>query len=152
MSWLGYSLMSLGILGCREKCYPPIYTVSRSLSGQPIFCFDEHTWGSRDESVFPLEVTNVGAKHTERTVWKIKCLSKPRFRLKSLEYGRVPDGWAEISPAKQIVPGNYYTINNGDFFDETETGTYEHLSPDQYKFRAQHHQLYKDPYGGFKFH
>jgi hypothetical protein len=144
ISWLSLPLVSLGILGCPTE-HRPRFTVGSSSNGQPIFYFDEFTWNSGDQFFFPLNITNSTAKSSEREAWKIKCLSRPNFRLKSLEYGRVPPGWTEVVPAKEIVPGDFYTINNGDFFTKTNTGHYEHFARDEYFYKAQHHQLYKTP-------
>jgi hypothetical protein len=143
-------LVSLGILGDPVH-HAPKFTVSRSSSGQPKFFFDDYTWNSRNPYIFPIEVTNSSAKHAERNAWTIKCIDQKNFRLKELEYGSVPRGWTEVFPAKPIAPGDYYTINHGDLFSKTDAGEFEHLTPDEFYYKAQHHQLYKDSSKDFKF-
>jgi hypothetical protein len=131
-------------LGCRSN--PPLtFAVSRSSTGQPSFAFDDQSWNTVGNSVFPIRIINHSVKQAEEEAWIINCVDRQKFRLKTLEYGTVPPGWVEKKQAKRIVDDNFYQINNGDFFSKTEAGNYQFLSNHDYFYRAEHHQLYKNP-------
>ena len=94
----------------------------------PIFCISSRgkcdEKGTEMDSIYISELNKDG--NNEKYVWETQNRSNnPKDHvLKSLEYGKVPEGWKETIPAQPIKDNVYYSVNGEFFFFRDRIGKY----------------------------
>lgn len=94
--------------------------------GQPVFCVSEKpNCADPGGSLRALQVDQVDEDGREVAVmWRIEGPGGwgSAYTLDKITYGAAPVGWTIKAPARQLVAGEHYRVNNEFYFSVTSNG------------------------------
>ena len=93
-------------------------------AGQPVFCISARpNCAAPGASISTLVVDEIDeAGNNVQTMWQVNSTNNLLNTQYNIVYGSLPLGWAQAVPARQLVAGHHYRVNNQYYFSLTANG------------------------------